>query len=289
MVNFLLSFTALSAYVLSAVAYDSKFVLNTGIRYVKLCGAAYCTDQSLKRNTVNDWSCSACKSFPNMKNPVSFHGDGYTDANGFVGYDADAKEIVVSFSGTNPLSMQNWIDDIDTVKEDYPYCSGCEVHQGFYRAYKSVDSQVKSLVNNLLKSYPNTTIAITGHSLGAAMAAHCSAEFVHSGYNIKTTYSYGMPRVGNQAFEQWYVTVVPGTFRVVHRKDPVPHLPYERWGFHHMPYEVFYLEDMNKWKLCSFDGEDKSCSDQYDLDLDVENHLHYLDFDFTTNYLSCEL
>jgi predicted lipase len=89
-----------------------------------------------------------------------------------------------------------------------------------------------------LALYPNTSIAITGHSLGAAMAAHCSAEFVNKGYKIKTTYSYGMPRVGNQAFEQWYVSVVPGTFRVVHRKDPVPHLPYERWGFHHMPYEV---------------------------------------------------
>jgi predicted lipase len=97
---------------------------------------------------------------------------------------------------------------------------------------------VKTLVNNLLALYPNTSIAITGHSLGAAMAAHCSAEFVNKGYKIKTTYSYGMPRVGNQAFEQWYVSVVPGTFRVVHRKDPVPHLPYERWGFHHMPYEV---------------------------------------------------
>jgi len=235
----LLALDILSAFLGCTFAYDNKFVVNTGVRYVNLCAVAYCTDQSLHRNTVNDWSCSACKQFPHMKDPVSFHGDGCTDANGFVGYDAGANEIVVSFSGTNPLSIQNWIvDDLDTVKENYPYCSGCEVHKGFYRAYKSVDNQVKSLVNKLLSTYGNVSIAITGHSLGAGMAAHCAAELVHNGYKIKTLYTYGMPRVGNQAFEQWYVTVVPGTFRVVHYQDPVPHLPNKIWGFHHMPYEV---------------------------------------------------
>jgi hypothetical protein len=117
MAKFVLSFTALLAVLSTAFGtYDSSFNLNSGIRYVTLCGVAYCTDQSLKRNSVNDWSCNACKQFPQMKNPVSFHGDGFTDANGFVGYDAAAKEIVVSFSGTNPLSIENWIDDIDTVK-----------------------------------------------------------------------------------------------------------------------------------------------------------------------------
>lgn len=121
------------------------------------------------------------------------------------------------------------------------------------------------------------------------MAAHCAAELVHSGYKIKTMYSYGMPRVGNQAFEQWYVSTVPGTFRCVHKKDPVPHLAPENWGFHHMPYEIFYVEEYTKWKLCNAEGEDKSCSDQYLADVNVDNHLHYMNMDFTTNYLSCQL
>eukprot|EP00428_Durinskia_dybowskii_P083447 CAMPEP_0170420110 /NCGR_PEP_ID=MMETSP0117_2-20130122/35164_1 /TAXON_ID=400756 /ORGANISM="Durinskia baltica, Strain CSIRO CS-38" /LENGTH=222 /DNA_ID=CAMNT_0010678519 /DNA_START=248 /DNA_END=916 /DNA_ORIENTATION=- len=211
------------------------------------------------------------------------------DGNGFVGYDGTANEIVVAFSGTDPLSIRNWIDDLNFFKTNYPYCDGCEVHEGFYNTYLSVQDSVKSLVSSYQSQYPTATLAITGHSLGAAMAAHCAAEYTHMGQKISTVYSYGMPRVGNEAFENWYKSVVIGTFRVVHHKDPVPHLAPESFGFHHMPYEVFYTSDYKDWKLCDFDGEDSSCSDQYEVDLDVVNHLNYLDFDFTTNYLSCGL
>jgi predicted lipase len=122
------------------------------------------------------------------------------------------------------------------------------------------------------------------------MAAHCAAELLHStSYKIKTIYSYGMPRVGNEAFEKWYVSIMPGTFRVVHHKDPVPHLPPNNWDFHHMPYEVFYTSDYKQWKLCNSEGEDKSCANQYAVDLNVDNHLHYNEMDFITNFLSCEL
>ena len=78
-----------------------------------------------------------------------------------------------------------------------------------------------------------------------------------------------MPRVGDENFEKWFVSVVPGMFRVVHHKDPVPHLPPQNWGFHHMPYEVFYVDDYNEYTLCSFEGEDPSCSDQYAVDANV--------------------
>jgi len=278
-----------SLYLLSvtAVKYDNNYNLDLGVRFVDFCGVAYCTDVALMRNTVNDWSCQVCKKYPGVT-ASSFHANG-TDANGFVAYDPNANEIIVSFSGTNPLSIENWIDDIDTLKEAYPYCTGCNVHQGFYHAYKSVDSQVKSLLKSFYASHPSGSLAVTGHSLGAAMAAHCAAELVHSGYQVKTVYSYGMPRVGDEAFERWYQQTLSGTFRVVHRKDPVPHLPFESWGFHHMPYEVFYIEDYTKYTVCDVEGEDKNCSNQYYADLDVEDHLHYNGMDFTTNYLSCEL
>jgi hypothetical protein len=75
---------------------------------------------------------------------------------------------------------------------------------------------------------------------------------------------------------------------VVHYKDPVPQVPLESMNFHHMPYEVFYIkEDYNEWQLCSFEGEDPNCSDKYVANLDVADHLHYLGFDFTTNWFSC--
>eukprot|EP01038_Epipyxis_sp_PR26KG_P005660 gene5660-7816_t len=284
--QFILCLLSLS-FVLT-LSYDSNFDLNKAERYVSFCGAAYCADPIFVKNSINDWSCQACKSYPNVKATV-FHGN-ITDANGFVAYDADANEIIVSFSGTDPLSIQNWLDDLNFIQTDYPYCTDCKVHKGFYQSYLSASSAVLSLVKQYQASYPSATLSVTGHSLGAAMAAHCMADLVHNGFKVTTVYSYGMPRVGNEAFEQWYVNTVVGTFRVVHEKDPVPHLPPENWNFHHMPYEVFYTKNnYENWKLCSFEGEDKTCSDQYWLDLNVLYHLNYLDFDFTTNYLSCQV
>ena len=104
---------------------------------------------------------------------------------------------------------------------------------------------------------------------GAALTGHCIAEFVHQGLKVTNAYAFGMPRVGNSEFETWFVSVVPGLFRVVHHKDPVPHLPPQNWGFHHMPYEVFYTTDYNDYTVCSMEGEDGKCSDQYAVDLNV--------------------
>jgi predicted lipase len=261
--KFWILFLLLSA----VIAYDSNYMLDLSNRYVTFSGVAYCTDQKLRRNTVNDWSCKACKTYPHVT-AISFHGY-INDANGYVGYDSEANEIIIAFSGTNPLSIQNWIDDLDFFQTPYPYCAACAVHRGFYDTYLSVDSQMKDLVKNFTSQYPSASLAITGHSLGAAMAAHCAAELIHSGFSIKTVYSYGMPRVGNEAFEKWYSSIVPGTFRLIHHKDPVPHLAPSNWNFHHMPYEIFYTKDYKDWKLCNFEGEDVTCADQYAVDLNV--------------------
>lgn len=261
-------FTLISIFFVPlVVAYDATYVQDKSLRYVDFSGAAYCADPLWGDNTINSWSCKVCKEYPGVQ-ATAFHGSK-SDANGFVAYDEAVNEIIVSFSGTDPLSIRNWIEDLNFIKTDYPYCSGCQVHEGFYHTFTSVSSTVLNLTQMLRASYSSATISITGHSLGAALAAHCAAEFVHQGIPFTTLYTYGMPRVGDETFEQWYTTVVPGTFRVVHHKDPVPQLPPQNWGFHHMPYEVFYVKDYTDWTLCSAEGEDPDCSDQYVVDLDV--------------------
>ena len=226
----------LSTGMASCQAYDSDYVLDKSERYIKLAGAAYCTDPKLRKNSIDDWSCKACASFPNMT-ARSFKSTK-NDANGFVGYDGTANEIVVSFSGTDPTSIRNWITDLKFRKVKYPYCDKCEVHNGFYHAFQSVEDDVKKFVSSFQAQYPTATLAVTGHSLGAAMAAHAVAEYTHMGVTVSTAYAYGMPRVGEDSFEQWYASVVPGTFRVNHNRDPVPHLAPESFDFHHFPYEV---------------------------------------------------
>jgi hypothetical protein len=149
----------------SSYCYDDKYVLSKAKRYIRFAGAAYCTDPVWGDDSVNNWSCNSCKEYPHVT-ATTFHGVGRTDANGFVGYDADANEIIVSFSGTDPLSIANWIDDLDFFKTPYPYCSGCEVHEGFYRAYESCLDQLRNLTSSYRSAHPTATITVTGHSLG---------------------------------------------------------------------------------------------------------------------------
>ena len=57
------------------------------------------------------------------------------NACGFTAYNPPEDEVLIIFRGTEPLSIKNWIDDIDTLFTDYPGCPGCKVHEGFYHTY----------------------------------------------------------------------------------------------------------------------------------------------------------
>lgn len=78
-------------------------------RYVQFSGAAYCCGTYASSQSCTDWDCQACKGNLN----VTDIKNSSTQARGFAGYDEDTNTIVIGFSGTDPLSIQDWIDDID--------------------------------------------------------------------------------------------------------------------------------------------------------------------------------
>mmetsp|Transcript_4564 Transcript_4564/g.9255 ORF Transcript_4564/g.9255 Transcript_4564/m.9255 type:complete len:188 (+) Transcript_4564:66-629(+) len=162
----------------SAIAYDSDYNLDVAERYVEMCGVSYCTDPKLRNNCVDDWSCKACSNFPNMT-AKSFKSS-LNDGNGFVGYDGTANEIVVAFSGTDPLSIRNWIDDLNFFKTNYPYCDGCEVHEGFYNTYLSVQDSVKSLVSSYQSQYTGDYWPLTRCCDGSPL---CRGVYTHGAEN----------------------------------------------------------------------------------------------------------
>lgn len=219
----------------------SSFSLTNAIRETKYCGASYCTDPSFKSAQVQEWSCHACKSTPYVEAKV-FSG-GLADANGFVGYEKRSNIIIVAFSGTEAVSKENWIEDFDFPLVPYPHCSGCKVHNGFYLTMLTAIGDIKKTIAAFQSSHPGAKISVTGHSLGAALATLTISELsadplfqpslITSGH-----YVFGSPRIGNDPFSQWYATNASLTFRVVHGKDPVPHVPFQRLGFNHVHYEV---------------------------------------------------
>jgi len=263
-----------------------RFIQSEAERYIQFAGAAYCC--GTLGDGVAKWDCNVCKNFPGVNATVVY--DRSTDANGFVAYDPNSNSIIISFSGTNPLNIANWIDDIDTVKVAYPYCSGCEVHKGFYDTYLSVQNQVRAALLMYQSDHPKVPVTVTGHSLGAALAVHCALDITLT-YSISVgpMYTYGQPRVGNENFKTFYQNTVTTNYRVTHYRDPVPHLPLESFGFYHNPTEVFYNEGGVIYQICNDDGEDPDCSDQFELDTMVSDDLFYCNFDIATNYLTCEI
>lgn len=70
-------------------------------------------------------------------------------------------------------------------------------------------------------------------------------------------------KVGNQAFATFAVSQGVPVYRVVHHRDPVPHVPFEAWGYRHPPTEVFFDADQTSYMVCDDTGEDLACSDQF--------------------------
>lgn len=131
---------------------------------------------------------------------------------------------------------------------------------------------------------PNALLFVTGHSLGAALAVLCATELgasKHSlGKKVEGVYTFGQPRVGNQAFHDFYGTGTRVSWRVTHNRDIVPHLPLEAMGFKHTSTEVFYNENFSTLRICDGSGEDKTCSDQFDVP-SISDHTYYMNMSIT--------
>ncbi|KAF8300448.1 putative lipase [Trypanosoma cruzi] len=138
-------------------------------------------------------------------------------------------------------------------------------------------------------------ILITGHSLGGAMANIAAANLMSQnplfpGAPKVLLYTFGQPRVGNEAFANWLLASFcrdgHESYRVTHKRDVVPHLLPMLFGFYHAPNEVWYDNDEDTvHKNCndSFGtpcsaltaDEDPNCSDSI-VSISIENHLKYL-------------
>ena len=225
---------ALSAYGNATRGYDE----GRAKLFMFLSAAAYCdADQ------INSWGCKPCK-LAGLSLQARTFINGSTQC--FVGYADSLDQVIVSFRGSH--SIQDWITNLNFPQTAaYPSCDGCKVHEGFFDSWLSVEEEAVAEVQRLLKLHPKAEVFVTGHSLGAALAALCAAELGASTHsmqdNIGGVYTYGQPRVGNKQFAHFYNTGKHVSWRVTHWHDPVPHLPLEWQGFWHTATEVFYNEN----------------------------------------------
>lgn len=277
----------------TAASNNSSYNEQRASRAAAFSGIAYCA--STHGHGVAAWDCRACKQYPDVS-AQSFVSSKSLQ-NGFVAFDphdGPKGAIVAVFAGTDPLEIREWIADIDTIPVDYPACSGCKVHQGFYSVYGTVRQQAHALVSEYASKHPEAPIHVHGHSLGGAIAVHLAVELATSALakRVELVYTFGQPRVGNAAFVAYAERVLGERphFRVTHRRDPVPHLPPLAFRFVHLSREAFYLgSSTGAVRVCDGSGEDPRCSNQFKADVVATDHLFYLGFDYATNYLYCKL
>jgi len=246
---------------------EGSFSINSADQYLSYSYAAYCP-------SVSSWGCTFCESGFHYTETVS---DAVTGGLGYVGYISSTKTVVVAFRGSS--NIQNWILNVDIDQESYPGVSGADVHQGFYEDYLALQEQVISGVTSAVSAVGATSVVVTGHSLGAALATIAALDLVANHASILrgatvSVYNYGSPRVGNQAFANYYNSKVPNTYRCTFEDDIVPHVPPELSGFYHVSNE-YHWSTTSSYKACS-GGEDSSCADGVGiLDYSISDHTNY--------------
>ncbi|WP_419785887.1 lipase family protein [Pseudodesulfovibrio sp.] len=123
--------------------------------------------------------------------------------------------FVIVFRGTEPTSLTDLRSDLSASL--VPAEGGGYVHAGFMKAYE----HVAGLLEEDLKKAGDLPIYITGHSLGGALALVATRYICND--SLGATYTFGGPRVGDDAFFEKIKTPV---YRIVNAADGVARIPF---------------------------------------------------------------
>ena len=253
--------------------------------------AAYCLPAR-----IQNWNVSHIQTLYPQIQDIKVYQYTPTDNLAYLAYNPLSNLIFLSFRGTMDLSIINWISDFNVTYTtvSYPSCLLCYVHGGFHTAYNNLNpTQMMNDLAALHAKYPSARIAITGHSLGGAMATFAFIDAYHklgSDINVPVDiYTFGGPRVGNGFFVNYFknLNFANGDkWRVTHFMDPVPQVPPTIMGFGHCFGEIFYV-DSSSFKQCN-GFEDLGCQAGIKLiSWNPADHVIYLGFNQQAQMLTC--
>jgi triacylglycerol lipase len=201
----------------------SDFTIENARALMWFSQLAYETHRPRTVNAVglSEWEFAAIERFALEK--ISLHGSFETC--GLIGQRPGA--VILAFAGTDPGIWQNLVTDFTLLPQ-----AGSDVHDGFRLAAAAAEPQVSRAVELCRQS--GNPLFITGHSLGAALAALAALRASNAGLPPRAVYTFGMPRVGGPQFGLNYGELGKVTYRLVHGIDLVARVPPSPLGFHHV-------------------------------------------------------
>jgi len=151
--------------------------------------------------------------------------DNASTARGF--FAANDKFAILAFRGTEKGNLNDFAADAQFVPMFERRLGGRSaglVHEGFQEYLSSVWTRVSQLVRDYRSGHQNQEIRITGHSLGAALATLAFHQLQDTHASL---YTFGCPRVGNQAFcaDLMLASRTQVMYRIVDNGDVVTHIP----------------------------------------------------------------
>jgi predicted lipase len=222
-------------------------------------------------------------------------GDGINSQMVFIAQ-SPSLGIVISHQGTNKSSAASVENDIrmnqvsmhtSLTKIEKKVTGGQQeqnaepisVADGFQNAWLQTSDDVLSQIENIIKQNPNQTITITGHSLGAAISLFDALAIQNKFKNSTTkveTILFGSPRVGNQQFANLVDEILPNQKHIINQRDPVPHLPFQSFGFRQASGEV-WIQSSSSTKRDQQSTNTLSCPGQENSD--CSNTIYFGQFD----------
>ncbi|MFE4107199.1 lipase family protein [Almyronema epifaneia] len=170
---------------------------------------------------------------------------GITDTQVALLYEPELDQVHIVFRGSD--KDIDWFNNFQLRQKVYPYgdeeSTQVRFHRGIMSAYFSVRDRLLEAVRNTATS----KLIVTGHSLGGALSTVAALDIQ---YNITQhtqqpleAYSFGSPRVGNDALVESFQRRVPLNYRFVYGWDLVTQIPRVWQGYVHVEQE----EKLGPW------------------------------------------
>jgi triacylglycerol lipase len=197
-------------------------ILDIGRAMMWMSQLAYENDQNKITNIGQRWNLTAAKYFQETAKtvlPMSTTRGVIAQIN---------NTTIISFAGTDPVSLPDWIADLRFQK------SVDQVHEGCQDAVEAVWKGHLEPALDAIKA-AGCPVIFAGHSLGGALAAVTAERALREkGIQQADVYTFGMPRVGTALFAASYAPLAQTTYRFMHGQDIVPTVPPREFGFVHV-------------------------------------------------------